>query len=65
MHFFQKLIMWASGYDYTSYSKTFLVLKLFSRCYTAIAQRPYTIQRKFQKNTKENFEFSFFQILGR
>ena len=41
--------MWAGGYAYTSYSKTFLVLTLFSRYYTGIAQWPYITQRKFQK----------------
>ena len=45
---FLKLIMLASGYGYTSYSKTSLVLELFSRCYTAISQKPYITQRKFQ-----------------
>ena len=56
--------MWASGYDYTSYSKTFLVLELFSTCNTAIAQRPHIIQRKYKKYTKKNFDSQNFQILG-
>ena len=38
MHFFQNLIMWASGYDYIANPKTFSLLALFSRCPTAIAQ---------------------------
>ena len=38
MHFFQNLIMWASGYDYIANPKTFSLLALFSRCHTAIAQ---------------------------
>ena len=38
MHFFQNLIMWASGYDYIGNPKTFSLLALFSRCHTPIAQ---------------------------
>ena len=46
--------MWASGYDNTSYSKTFFKFALFSRCYTAKAQL-YIIQRKYQKIQRKIF----------
>ena len=62
MHFFPKSIMWVSGYDFTSYSKTFSELALFSRCYTAIAQQPYIIQRKSQKIQRKILKVSFLRL---
>ena len=46
MHFFQKSIMWASGYDYIAIFKHFLLKKLFMKPYRDIAQFTSIIQGK-------------------